>query len=249
MQPPRTEAVADALFQGKLASSRDFMTLLVKAYLQQFQQWVDKASSAGSQLMPKDWHEHQKVVDREVGLVLSEASRTSNFSMDLPDWSVVTQKLGQHAAFSGLDVLFVFDEARELLAKTDDNGVNLFRYSGPGPTMCLCIDWRVCMCLCSQVCAYDVCMYNIHACTYVYTCILCVCVCVRVHVCVCIYVCVCLLMYTDEYVCNNMYVYIHRYICSGVHLQGSICEWYVCIPIHKCVCIRIMCVCIIASST
>jgi len=190
MQPPRTKAVADALFEGKVTSSRNLMLVLLKSYLHQFQQWVDKSVEAGSKVMQKDWHDQQEIVHTEVGRALNEASRTSDFNMDLPDWSVVSQKLGQHAARSSLDMLFVFDEARELLNKVDDSGMNLFR--------CL----FVCM-HCAYVC---VCMY---ACTYVYMyafmplCVYRACVC-------CMYVCMHTCMYVSFYaVCVCMHACVH----------------------------------------
>ena len=104
------------------------MLVLLKSYLLQFQQWIDKSVKEESQITPKDWHSQQQEADTEVGRALIDASRTSNFNMNLPDWSAVLRKLREHPARASLDLLFVFDEARELLTKVDKNGIDLFRY-------------------------------------------------------------------------------------------------------------------------
>ena len=140
VQPPRTKAVADALFQGNITSSTDTMLVLLKSYLLQFQQWVDKSVKEESQITPKDWHSQQQEADTEVGRALIDASRTSNFNMNLPDWSAVLRKLREHPARASLDLLFVFDEARELLTKVDENGIDLFRYL----FVCMYVD-SICM--------------------------------------------------------------------------------------------------------
>jgi hypothetical protein len=169
MQPPRTKAVADALFQGKVTSSRGLMLVLLKSYLQQFQQWVDKSVEMGSQITPKDWHDQQEAADSKVGRALDEALKTSDFDMELPDWKVVLRNLGQHAARSSLDMLFVFDEARELLNKDDDDGINLFRY------LFVCNYVHMYACICMYVCMHA-CMHTymyIFVPVYVYVCMSC----------------------------------------------------------------------------
>jgi hypothetical protein len=139
MQPPRTEAVADALLQEKIPSSEALMMKLLKSYLVKFQEWVGGLPACqGNQIKPKDWHNQQQVVDGEVGKALA----ASNIGAEVQDWTAVTKKLGQHEACSSLDILFVFDEARTLLDHLDEQGISLFRYP-KAKSMChapLCVN-------------------------------------------------------------------------------------------------------------
>lgn len=131
MQPPRTEAVADALLRPKIPSSEALMMELLKSYLQKFQEWVGGLPVCqGNQIKPKDWHNQQQVVDGEVGKALAASNIcASKICADVRNWAAVEKKLGQHTACSSLDILFVFDEARTLIDHLDEQGVSLFRYT------------------------------------------------------------------------------------------------------------------------
>jgi hypothetical protein len=126
MQPQRTQAVADALLKERIASSEALMAKLLNLYLKEFQKWVLGLPAGEGD--PKDWYSHQKTVDMSVGKALG----ASELHLDMLDWASVTQKLGQHPAFSCLHILFVFDEARSLLKHVDKQGMTLFR-SEPTP--------------------------------------------------------------------------------------------------------------------
>ena len=130
MQPPRTTGVADTLAKPNPKSSQALMGLLVRAYSNEFTLWVQNTRvRSPSQLNPGNWSKYQKdVVDARVDSVLNEAASRTDFYLQPQDFSVVADEL---EPCKSLELLFVFDEARELLKVEDTGGMNLFRYGFP----------------------------------------------------------------------------------------------------------------------
>ena len=128
MQPVRSVYVADALDRLKPESADEFMSLLVQTYIREFIERVNTTRLNGvKQITCENWRKHQAaVVDKKVGRVLSNPR--SKPSMGSLNWASVSADLEHFDKSKGVELLFVFDEARSLLEKTDKEGRNLFRY-------------------------------------------------------------------------------------------------------------------------
>jgi hypothetical protein len=129
MQPVRTPLVADALDTRRITSANECMSLLVLTYVKEFMSWVNTTKQDDvKQLTPENWRKHQaEVVDKVVASSLRDPlSRPSLGSLD---WASVSAGLAEleHFSSQGLNLLFVFDEARSLLGKKDKKNRNLFR--------------------------------------------------------------------------------------------------------------------------
>jgi hypothetical protein len=128
-EPPRTAHVADVLLSDDTASSQDLMTFLLKSYVKAFLEWLREfPHDKRQQLSPKDWQNHQPKADIQVGNELRRAIKDSRFEVALDDWESLSQSYPFLDNTSGLDILFVFDEARELLVERKGDKLNLFRY-------------------------------------------------------------------------------------------------------------------------
>ena len=80
--------------------------------------------------LPSAWQEYQeKKANANVGNNLKEALLTSYYDVALPAWKSVAKRFRNLGYSEGLDILFVFDEARELLASRDTKEMSLFRYA------------------------------------------------------------------------------------------------------------------------
>ena len=128
MQPVRSAHVVDALDMIKSQSADQLMSLLVQTYVSEFILWVNTTRlNDMKQLSPGNWQKHQaEVVDKIVASVLmGQRPKPSLYGVD---WASASAGLHQFDHSKGLDLLFVVDEARSLLGKTDAEGRNLFRY-------------------------------------------------------------------------------------------------------------------------
>ena len=128
MQPVRSVYVADALDRLQLESADNCMSLLVQTYIREFIEWVHTTKlNDMKQITCENWRKHQvAVVDEKVARVLSNPS--SKPSVGSLNWASVSANLEHFDKSKGVELLFVFDEARSLLGKTDKEGRNLFRY-------------------------------------------------------------------------------------------------------------------------
>jgi len=131
MPPPRTQGVADALRDARPTSSEDLMRLLIISYIKEFMAWFATIQTGSKQeRLPSAWQEYQeKKANANVGNNLKEALQTSNYYVTLPAWKSVANRFRNLGYSEGLDILFVFDEARELLASRDTKEMSLFRYA------------------------------------------------------------------------------------------------------------------------
>jgi hypothetical protein len=127
MQPPRTSHVADLLSsKTHTLPALERMTCLVSTYLTEFAEWVKE--TVPEKLTFDTWSQHQKdVVDARVGEALSQALQKMSYKPGFPDRLSISKKLDPYVKTKSLDILFVFDEARELLEYTDAKKINLFR--------------------------------------------------------------------------------------------------------------------------
>ena len=129
MPPKQSKAVLDVMGLASRTSAEVLMMCLIKAYIKEFMQWLISEKRNSSQPTPYNWHKYQtSEVDQRVGDAVDKAIFNADYDWGMSDWASVSNGLRQFYNEShSLDILFVFDEARELLNRVDKNNRTLFR--------------------------------------------------------------------------------------------------------------------------
>lgn len=130
MPPRQSKPVLDVMSLASRTSGEHVMGCVIKAYIREFMQWLRGFKGKNSFPTPNDWHTYQTSdIDQKVCSAIDKAIFAADYDWGLSDWQSVSEVLRNfYDEREGLDVLFVFDEARSLLNKVDNNNRTLFRY-------------------------------------------------------------------------------------------------------------------------
>ncbi len=130
MPPKQSKAVLDVMGLASRTSAEVLMTCLIKGYIKEFMHWLNSEQRNSSKPTPENWHKYQtNEVDQLVGDTVNRAIFNTDYDWGFSDWATVSNGLKQFYNEShSLDILFIFDEARELLNRVDKNNRTLFRY-------------------------------------------------------------------------------------------------------------------------